>query len=122
MLDVVSEVDPMWDDQKRARFQQLRQRQREGMLQVTDQAELAALERELQAAETSYLTPATERLRQDRVSLETQNRTLENLTLRKDALVRRLRDFLAEALAERNAIDRQLAEVVAGSRNPDADK
>jgi hypothetical protein len=36
--------------------------------------------------------------------------------------VRRLREFLAEALAERHAIERQLAEVVAGTRNPDADK
>ena len=60
----------MWDEQKRSRFQQLRQRQTEGVLEETDQAELGALERELKAAETSYLTPATERLRQERLALE----------------------------------------------------
>jgi hypothetical protein len=36
-------------------------------------------------------------------------------------LVQRLREFLAEALAERRAIERQLAEVVAGSRQSVAD-
>ena len=112
----------MWDEKERSRFQQLRERQRESILSGPEQAELAVFEQDLDAAEAVSLTPATEGLRQERVSLEAQNRTLEGLTLRKEALVRRLRDFLAEALAERYAIERQLAEVVAGSRKLEADK
>ena len=106
----------MWDGQRCSRFQQLRQRQRENVLTEAEQAELALLLQELEAAEATYLTPATERLRQQRGTLETQNRALEVLALRKEALVLRLRDFLAEARAERRAIESELAAVLAGNR------
>jgi hypothetical protein len=122
VIDVAEEVRPMWEEHKRSRFQQLRERKRDGVLAETEQAELAILEQELEAAEDRYLIPATEGLRKERVALAAQNRTLENLTERKKILVRRLSDFLAEAQAERNAIECELAEVVAGSRKPEADK
>jgi hypothetical protein len=102
----------MWDEQKRSRFRELRARQREGILSEAEQAELDVIGRDLEAIEAVLLTPATERIRQERVGLETQNRILEGLALRNEALVRRLRDFLAEAQAERHSIERQLAEVV----------
>jgi hypothetical protein len=86
----------MWDGQRSSRFQQLRQRQRESALTEAEQAELALLVQELEAAEVTHLAPATERLRQERETVETQNRALEVLALRKEALVPRLRDFLAE--------------------------
>ncbi|HEV3261310.1 MAG TPA: hypothetical protein VG013_30945 [Gemmataceae bacterium] len=106
----------------RSRFQQLRQRQRENVLTEAEQAELALLVQELETAEATYLTPATERLRQERETLEAQNRTLEVLALRKEALVLRLRDFLAEAQTERRAIECELAAVLAGSRGSEADE
>ena len=112
----------MWEEQKRFRFQQLHQRQRESVLTEAEQAELALLVQELEAAEATYLTPATERLRQQRGTLETQNRALEVLALRKEALVLRLRDFLAEARAERRVIECELAAVLAGSRCPETDE
>ena len=105
----------MSEEQKRSRFQELRGRQQQSTLTEAEQAELAILVQELEAAEASYLTPATQRLRQEREALETQNRTLEALALRREALVRRLRDFLAEAQAERRAIDRELAAVLAAT-------
>ncbi len=112
----------MWEEQKSARFEQLRQRQREGVITEAEQAELALLVQEIEAAEVAYLTPAAERLRQEREAVETQNRALEALALRKEALVRRLRDFLAEAQAERRAIASELAAVLAGSRGGDTDQ
>ena len=114
--NTVVEGFPMWKEQTANRFQQLRQRQGKSALTEAEQAELALLMQELEAAEAGYLTPATERLRQERETLETQNRTLEVLALRKEALVRRLRDFLAEAQTERRAINGELAAVLGGSR------
>lgn len=108
----------MWKQQKRERFQQLRQR--EGMLTEQEQTELALLVQELEAAEAAYLAPATERIGQERACIETQNRNLEALTRRKEALTQRLREFLADAQAERRAIDRELAAVLAGSQGPEA--
>jgi hypothetical protein len=106
----------MWDQQKRSHFHHLRQRHRDGGLSAAEQTELAHLVQELEAAEAGYLTPATKRLRQERETLEAQNRALEALARRKAALGVRLRKFLAEALTEREAIEREFAAVLAGSR------
>ena len=111
----------MWDEQKRSRFHQLRQRQRDGGLPDVEQAELALLVQELEAAEAGYLTPATERLRQERETLEAQNSALEILGRRKEALALRLRDFLAEAQAERASIESEFVAVLAGGRGSEAD-
>ncbi len=112
----------MWDEQKRSRFQQLRQRQGESVLTEAEQAELAQVLQELEAAEATYLTPATQRLRQERESLGAQNCTLEALARRKEALVLRLRDFLAQAHAERQAIECELATLLDGCRGSPTDK
>src|SRR5207253_7093018 len=89
---------------------------------LAEQTELALLIQELEAAEAGYLTPATERLRRERGVLEGQNRTLEGLALRKESLVRRLRDFLAEAGDERRAIESELAAVLAGTENSETNE
>ncbi len=112
----------MGEEQKRSRFQQLRRHQGTGALTAAELAELALLTQELEAAEASCLTPATERLRQERETVETQNRALEILTLRKEALVLRLRNFLVEAQAERRAIDGELAAVLSGNRGAKTDE
>jgi hypothetical protein len=111
----------MWEEKERQRFQLLRQRELEGELTEPDQAELASLTQQLQAAEATYLAPATQRLQQEREALDAQNRSLELLARRKGALVQRLRDFLTEARAERQAIEGELAAVLAGSRNSETD-
>ena len=112
----------MWEEQKSSRFQELRERQQKSTLTEAEQAELAILVQELEAAEAGYLTPATQRLRQERENLETQNRTLEVLAHRKEALLLRLRDFLAEAQAERRAIECELATVLAPGRGSETDE
>lgn len=110
----------MWDEQKRSRFEQLRQC--ESVLTEGEQSELSHLIQEIEAAEAAYLAPAAIRLRQQRDTVESQNRTLEVLARRKEDLVSRLRDFLAEAHAERRAIESELAAVMAGSRASQTDE
>ena len=112
----------MGEEQKSARFQELRQRQQENRLVEAEQAELAALIRELEAGEAAYLTPATERLRREREAREAQNHALEKLILRKVGLLRRLRTFLDEARAERRAIASELATVLAGGPGSETEK
>jgi hypothetical protein len=111
----------MWEEQKRNRFQHLRQLQQERVLTEAEQTELELLVQELEAAEAAYLTPATERLQKEREAIEARNRTLETLALRKENLVRRLRAFLAEAQVERRAIECELAAVLTGGQVSETD-
>jgi hypothetical protein len=113
---VIEEALFMWDKIKSSRFRQLRQRLRDGELLDAEQEELALLTQELEATEASYLAPATERLRQVTESIEGQNRALEVLGRRKEALALRLRNFLVEAQAERQAIESEFTAVLAGIR------
>lgn len=106
----------MWDEQKRSRFEQLRSRKSES-LNASENAELAVLTHALEAAEASYLEPATQKLRQERETIDAQNKSLHELARRKESLVRGLRAFLAEAEAERRAIDCDLAAVLAETRS-----
>lgn len=113
----------MWDEHKRSRFRQLSQQEHGGgRLNEAEQVELARLTQEIEAGEANYLAPATERLRRERESLEAQNRTLQVLARRKQALLLRLRDFLAEAQAERRAIETELAAVLAGGQGAETDE
>lgn len=61
----------MWDEQTRRRFELLRQRESAGAIADTERNELESLVEELQSAEATYLTPATERLREERQELDT---------------------------------------------------
>jgi hypothetical protein len=79
----------MWSEQKRERFQELRQRQADTLSQ-TEQAELAQFVQQLEDAECAYLVPATERLRREREALDAQNRKLEILMHRKEQQLKRL--------------------------------
>src|SRR5271165_3942469 len=106
----------MWDEQKRLRFQELRQRELAQALTEAERAELTLLVEELEAEEARYLKPATEKLQQEREAIESRNRALEALVSRKEALVARLRKLLAETQAERQAIESELAAILAGNQ------
>ena len=86
----------MWDEQKSLRFQELRARDSAG-LSGSESNELAALIRDLEAAEAKYLAPATQKIHREREKIESQASNLKDLVQRKEARVRRLRDFLVEA-------------------------
>ena len=109
----------MWTQQERERFQQLRQR--EAVLTEAEREELALLIQELEDAEAVSLAPATERLRQERETIEAKNRKLEALARREEALARRLKDFLAETQAERSAIKGELEAVLTGSQGSESE-
>lgn len=111
----------MATDQQHSRFEELRKKQLQGLLTEVEQAELERLVQGIEAAEAAYLAPATGRLRQERIAIERQNRSLEDLVRRKESLAARLRDFLAEAQAERRVIDRELAAVMSGEPHTTAD-
>jgi hypothetical protein len=111
----------MWNEQKRSRFRHLQQCQQEQALSKADEIELALLVKELEAAEAAYLAPATEQLHQEREAIEAQNRRMEALVHRQENLERRLREFLNDAQAERQAIKRELASVLTRNGIPKAD-
>jgi hypothetical protein len=80
----------MWDEQKSARFQELRRREEQGGLTEPEQAELARLIQELEDEEAAYLGPATERLRKECEAVEAETRALEALVQRKKRELRTL--------------------------------
>lgn len=108
----------MWTAQNSSRFQELRQRQAEGTLTLGEQAELAKLTDKLEATEAAYLGAAIHRLDTERRAIERQNARLEAVASRKEALVLRLRDFLAEARQERSAIENELSAALAEASSP----
>jgi hypothetical protein len=111
----------MTNDQQHSRIEKLREMQFQGLLTEVEQAELKRLIQEIEAVEAAYLAPATDRVRQERVAIELQNRSLEALVRRKESLVTKLRNFLAEAQAERRMIAREFAAVMGGAPQQSAD-
>src|SRR5262245_19766994 len=104
----------MWDAQKRQRFQELRAMPEPRS--AADQAELNQLGNDLEAVEAAHISDATKRMRVEREQIELRNRRLQSLVTRRKALADRLGNTLAEAQAERQAIESELATVLsAGS-------
>jgi hypothetical protein len=99
----------MWNGKKRKRLEELREPGRQ--LDATEQDELAALVRELEDSEAAYLKPAAARLRRENEIVAKQNLELADLNRRRESLVRKIENTLAEALAEEHAIETQLAAV-----------
>ena len=101
----------MWDAEKRRRLQELRELPQSRS--AAEQAEFEALVQELESAEAGYLADATQRVRREREVGEARNRSLEALLARRNALAERLEKALNEARAEQQAINRELASVLA---------
>jgi hypothetical protein len=55
----------MWDETKRQRYNQLRDREWEGTHTAEEKTELATMMQEICGMEATYLQPATERLQQE---------------------------------------------------------
>ena len=95
----------MWDKIKSSRFQELRRFEQEHLLFEAEEIELRGMISELEAVEATYLAPATQRISEERESLEKQNNALRELVIRKEAMAERLSNLLSEARATRRAID-----------------
>ena len=109
----------MWDESKSRRFQDLRSRELEEDLTEAEEAELAALIRELEDLEAALLAPALQRLRQENVGLELeaarmaqQARELVELLAQKEAYLARARAMVTELESERVDLLARFAEIV----------
>ncbi len=105
----------MWDEQKQARFDALRAQQETGTLTRRDQKELAGLIAELDGTEAACLQPSAEREEADLMRLEAQNAALADLLERRALLAHKLQQVLAEAKAEEDAIEEELARILSSS-------
>ncbi len=102
----------MLTEQQRTRFRALQTKEDDGTLSLSEQTELQAFVQIIEEKEADYLRPATERLRQERLLLEEQNRALEVLVRRKERLAKRLRRILALSISEREKINAQVAAIL----------
>jgi hypothetical protein len=101
----------MWDETKRQRYNQLRDREWEGTLTAEEKTELATMMQEICNMEATYLQPATERVQQDTAHRRTElehvvecNGQLEGLIHRKEALLARVNAFIAEVTTEQEVL------------------
>ena len=102
----------MLTEAQRQRFRALQQSEMDGTLSPTEQAEMEAFVQQIETAEAVYLRPATERIRQERLRIEEQNKALQEVIRRKERLARRLERILALSAAEREKINAQVAAIL----------
>jgi hypothetical protein len=102
----------MWNKEQKQRFQALRSRERQNVLTVQEQAELAQMIQELEEEEAAYLRPATERLELRNLQLAAQNEALNTLLKREERLNRYLLKVLSKVDSERQAIAAELASIL----------
>ncbi len=86
----------MWNDEKRKRLQALRSTANPEGLNESEQREISALVLELESEEVELLRPATDRVRDERMAIEAQNRVLEELLRRFGSQCRRRTERLSE--------------------------
>jgi DNA repair exonuclease SbcCD ATPase subunit len=98
-MDGVERRFVMWDAKKRQRFQDLRERELDGVLSESEQTELAQLIQELEDMEIAYLAPALERLRQENSQLQAEAKALEKQKEELEELLRQKEAYLAHARA-----------------------
>jgi hypothetical protein len=103
----------MWDQSTIERLRELRHREAEGSLDEAGRAELAGIIQRLDEAEAALLSPSTGSLIAERLAVETQNEALRRLLEREEALAARIRAAIAEARAERSAIEQEAAQILA---------
>jgi len=88
------------------------------LVSLSQEAELADLFREIEAAEAVYLSKATECMGREHQRLQIQNEALRLLATRRRALAERLETVLVEAHAESRSIERELAAVMSSDLEP----
>lgn len=102
----------MRNKQQSERFRMLRDREQRNTLTEAERRELTLLVKERDEAEIASLSPAIERMQNERLRINAQNRALKALARRRERLVKRLERFLADTQAERQAIETELTHVL----------
>ena len=87
----------MLTESQHKRFNELQQKEEDGILNVAEQKELNGLIRIIEDAEKEALRPATEQIRQERLQIQAQNAALKTLVNRQERLVRRLVGHLSHS-------------------------
>ena len=77
----------MFTEPQRQRFRALQQREDDGTLTASEQAELQAFVQQIEAEEAAYLRPANERIRQERLQLAAQTAALKLLLQQRERLL-----------------------------------
>jgi len=95
----------MLDEATQQRFDQIRDRLRQGPLSESEQAELDGIVRQIEEAEAVYLRPANERMRAETKQLEEQNRVLLDIVRRKKRLANNLERYLESVRAKQDALN-----------------
>ncbi len=103
----------MWDEQRRARFQELRTASRQGSLSGAERAELDSLTQELEAEEAAYLRPAASRLEEEARLLEEHTARMREILRREKGLAARLERVLSAAQEEQESLRAEKAQIVA---------
>ena len=100
----------MWNHEKQARFDYLREREQACRLTTLERDELHALYQELYALEADLLSPAAQHSEQKIVALEERNHQLAAFLEKREAFLQRVRKAVEELKSE----DRRLREQYAG--------
>lgn len=83
----------MWDEARRQRFGELRNRETHSLTRQ-EQQELQEMLQELEAQEAVYLRPATQRIAEENRRIQEQNIALKGVLEREERLKRHLTDAL----------------------------
>jgi len=103
----------MWNHEKQARFDYLRDREQSGMLTTSEGEELHSLYQELYALEVATQTPAAQHTEQKITALEDRNRQLAAFLEEREAFLQRVKKTVEELKSEERRLRKQYAGVLA---------
>jgi len=103
----------MWNDEKQARFDYLREREQSSTLTTSESDELDALYQELYALEAAAHAPAVQRAEQKISALEERNRQLAAFLEEREVFLQRVKKALKELKSEERRLREQYAGILA---------
>ena len=103
----------MWNHEKQARFDYLREREQSSTLTTSERDELDALYQELYALEAAAHAPAVQRAEQKIAALKQRNRQLAVFLEEREAFLQRVNKALEELKSEEHRLREQYAGILA---------
>ena len=103
----------MWNHEKQARFDYLREHEQTDTLTTSEREELNSLYQELYALEAATHAPASQRAEQKIVALEERNRQLAAFLEEREAFLQRVKKVVEELKFEERRIREQYAGILA---------
>ncbi|MFQ6042253.1 MAG: hypothetical protein ACE5PV_15465 [Candidatus Poribacteria bacterium] len=103
----------MWNHEKQARFDHLREREQMDMLTASEREELNSLYQELYALEAATHAPASQRAERKIASLEERNRQLAVFLEEREAFLQRVKKAVEELKFEDRRLRQQYSSLLA---------